>query len=258
MLSHLIGSANRADIQRLRRLEEENAALAQKIERQQHQLHEGFVARDTKIRELTDLAARDIRAPVAASAEASIHDEAQRQLINDLGQRLEQECLRRTRAELRLEAVMASRQAADKLLARTVTESDVLRGELRAAEVHLAGLSKAGGTEVALNLFNATFLYVGGRANQIPQLRELVESANGQFIHHDGGIEHGLQMLPGLVSRADHVLFPIDCVSHSAVATVKRLCRQLDKRYWPLRTASLTCLLTALAQDRTVIANAAE
>jgi hypothetical protein len=40
MLSHLVGAANRADIRRLVALEEENAALRDKIERQQTRLHE--------------------------------------------------------------------------------------------------------------------------------------------------------------------------------------------------------------------------
>jgi hypothetical protein len=35
--------------------------------------------------------------------------------------------------------------------------------------------------------------------------------------------------LPGLVSRADVLYFPIDGVSHDAVATIKPLCRQLEK-----------------------------
>jgi hypothetical protein len=54
-------------------------------------------------------------------------------------------------------------------------------------------------------------------------------------------------MLPGLISRADLAVFPVDCVSHDAVASLKRICRQMGKRYVPLRTASLTCLLSGLA-----------
>jgi hypothetical protein len=76
----------------------------------------------------------------------------------------------------------------------------------------------------------------------------LVERIGAGFLHHDGGIEHGAALLPGLVSRADRVLFPIDCVSHDAVAMIKRLCRQTGKRYAPLRTASLACLLAALVR----------
>jgi Uncharacterized protein conserved in bacteria (DUF2325) len=54
--------------------------------------------------------------------------------------------------------------------------------------------------------------------------------------------------LPGLISRADHLFFPIDCISHDAAATIKRLCRQLEKPYHPLRTAGLATLVSALAR----------
>src|SRR5262245_12523545 len=58
MLSHLVGAANRADIRRLRELEERNAELIAKIERQQRQLQEGFARRDETIRRLTDMVSR--------------------------------------------------------------------------------------------------------------------------------------------------------------------------------------------------------
>jgi septation ring formation regulator EzrA len=52
MLSHLVGAANRADIRRLRQLEDENAELDAKVGRQQQQLRDAVVSRDATIREL--------------------------------------------------------------------------------------------------------------------------------------------------------------------------------------------------------------
>ena len=52
MLSHLVGAANRADIRRLRQLEEANAELEGKIERQQQQLHNAILSREATIQEL--------------------------------------------------------------------------------------------------------------------------------------------------------------------------------------------------------------
>jgi hypothetical protein len=63
--------------------------------------------------------------------------------------------------------------------------------------------------------------------------------------------------LPALIGRADRIAFPIDCISHDAVATIKRLSRQSGKAYAPLRTASLACLaatLMRMAAARTGIA----
>lgn len=95
-----------------------------------------------------------------------------------------------------------------------------------------------------------TILYIGGRANQVPKFKALVERSAGRFLHHDGGLEHSAALLPGLVSRADVSLFPVDCVSHDAVAAIKRVCRQVARPYRPLRTSSLACLLAALAGIR--------
>jgi Uncharacterized protein conserved in bacteria (DUF2325) len=80
-------------------------------------------------------------------------------------------------------------------------------------------------------------------------MKELIESVGARFLHHDGGIEHSSGLLPGLVGRADRVFFPIDCISHEAATAIKRACRQTGKMYEPLRTASLTCLFSALVRN---------
>jgi hypothetical protein len=45
------------------------------------------------------------------------------------------------------------------------------------------------------------------------------------------------------------IRMPVDCVSHEAALTVKRLCRQTDRPFVPLRSAGLSSLLTALARS---------
>ena len=72
------------------------------------------------------------------------------------------------------------------------------------------------------------------------------ERACGQFITHDGGVEEAKDLLPGLVSRADVALFPVDCVSHNAAQSLKRLCRQAGKPFVPLRSSGIPSLLHAL------------
>jgi hypothetical protein len=116
-------------------------------------------------------------------------------------------------------------------------------------EDHVLGLLEpaADGGDGALDLTGRTILYVGGRQHQVPQFKALVERAGARFLNHDGGIEHSSTLLPGLISRADVLYFPIDCISHDAVATIKRLCRLSEKPYKPLRTASVAALLSALA-----------
>src|SRR5262249_10866101 len=105
MLSHLVGAANRADIRRLRQLEDDNAALTDRIERQQRQLRDGFTARDETIRRLTDALARSAgeRAEVAASADAKALADA----LAERDKQLSEEVARRIALARRLHKLSA-------------------------------------------------------------------------------------------------------------------------------------------------------
>jgi hypothetical protein len=90
-----------------------------------------------------------------------------------------------------------------------------------------------------------TVLYVGGRSGQTALLREAAARCGAaELLHHDA--EQGAALLPGLVHRADLVVFPVDCVSHDAAQAVKRLCRQAGRPFLPLRSAGATSLMAAL------------
>lgn len=242
MLSHLVGAANRADIRRLRQLEEDNAALAAKLERQQRQLRDGFLARDESIHRLNAALARSATED-AATFDASEDARALKDALAELDKRLAHETARRERLEQRLGSATSALNEAEQARARAESELARLRRELETLAPLPAGSDAVGD---ALDLQGLTVLYVGGRASQAPQLKGLVESTKGRFLHHDGGIEHSPALLPGLVSRADIAVFPVDCVSHDAAAAVKRVCGQLGKRYLPLRTSSVTCLRSEL------------
>jgi hypothetical protein len=252
MLSHLVGAANRADIRRLRQLEEDIGVLTGKLDRQQQQLRDGFTSRDETIRRLKDMLVRRAAHPVddaAPSVGADGEIEALKNVIAEVNRKLGQETARRERLEQRLNATSVALRKTEVALRRTESERDVLARDLALVEDQMVGLLAAAtdNAESSVELGGRTVLYVGGRANQIPQLKALVERTGARFLHHDGGIEHSAALLPGLVSRADHLFFPVDCISHDAVATIKRLCRQLERPYHPLRTASLATLVSALA-----------
>ena len=102
-------------------------------------------------------------------------------------------------------------------------------GGLSFSNAELRGLQAKG------YLSGKTLLYVGGRTHQVPKLKRLAEERGADLIHHDGGLAESAQSLAVLASRADAVLFPVDCVSHSAAKIVKRVCKQLGKNYFPLR-----------------------
>jgi hypothetical protein len=257
MLSHMVGAANRADIRRLRQLEDENAAFAAKLESQQRQLRDGFVTRDEKIRVLKEALSRAL-AQMPPSVVHS-HDDAEisKDAFVELGRRAGREEARRKRLEERLASMTANLASSEHRAEQAEHEIRYLRSELALVEAQVGAWLKSDGATgtgsetdatPALMLDGMALLYVGGRTHQVPQLKAVVERAGGVFLYHDGGIEHAPTLLPGLVSRAACLAFPIDCVSHDAVATVKRLCRQSNKPFLPLRTSSVASLLSGLAK----------
>jgi len=249
MLSHLVGAANRADIRRLRELGQANATLAAKVEQQQRQLRDGFAARDQTIGRLSDLLARQRN---DHSGQPQSGGDVADSVIRDLNNRLARETACRVRSERRMSELLVTLKEKEITLQASLREHEATRRELENIEDHLGAIFQPEDCDLgaSLDLSGAILLYVGGRTHQIPQLKRLVQRAGAHFLHHDGGVEHSSGLLPGLISRADHIFFPIDCISHDAAATIKRLCRMMGKSYRPLRTASLTCLLTGIASLR--------
>jgi hypothetical protein len=251
MLSHLVGAANRADIRRLHQLEAENAALAAKAERQQARLHETARRHEAEMRALADAlarreeTARPVESPPAGEAESAA-----------LARRLAAEAARRERAERRAAALAEALRERDAALGAAAAERDALGAELAAAEENLEALLAAESAAGPGDLDGLAVLYIGGRPPQVARLRALSQRAAARFLHHDGGIDERSGLLPGLISRADIALFPVDCVSHEAALMVKRLCRQAGKPWLPLRTASITAFLAAFAPMRRAVAEA--
>jgi len=249
MLSHLVGAANRADIRRLHQLEAENAELQAKVQRQQQQLRDAIVARDATIRELR----RALEASIGQTRQVDAVETAQgagwTAVAADLKSRLARSESRRGRIEHQLGDARRRLNAEREARAAAEQREMALRGEIEALETSLAGAVEVPPEKHApLNPspLNLTILYVGGRPAQIGHLRALAERFGAMFLHHDGGLEERGGLLPGLVSRADSILFPVDCVSHSAMSLVKRLCQQAGKPFIPLRSAGLAPFCAAL------------
>jgi hypothetical protein len=247
MLSHLVGAANRADIRRLHRLEEEKTELTEKLARQESQLRDGILARDEKIADLTRLLSVRI-----ASNDAG-HDKIQsdegaglESVIADLRKQLDGEIARRQRAETKVESLARTRTDDARRLRSLERDLAQVTHELEIADTHLAPEPARSTEDNDWSLDGAHILYIGGRPHQIPKLKAFVESVSGSLLHHDGGIDERDGLLAGLVSRADVAVFPVDCVSHAAMLNAKKLCRQLGKPFVPLRSSGVSSLLHGL------------
>jgi hypothetical protein len=251
MLSHLVGAANRADIRRLRQLETENSELEDKVARQQHQLRDALVSRDVRIRELQHaLEARIASDHVVPSAAATTAAEAAawESIAADLKLRLSRSETRRDGVERQLAEMRAALQQEREAREAAERRERELLKEVEAVEASLGASEENSPAPDGRQSAGLTLLYVGGRPGQIGHLRAAAERQGAVLLYHDGGIEERGGLLPGLVSRADAVLFPVDCISHAAMLHLKRLCRQSGKSFVPLRSGGLAPFYAALQE----------
>jgi len=254
MLSHLVGAANRADIRRLVALEQENAALKEKIERQQGRLQELSIERDASItafrEQIAQLQARQVPAD-AAGLEAEL--EHLRARLADADGRVALHTSRREAAEQRMqqeqEAASALRRSHDHALALlklVQSECDALeRATVDAAHAaHGTGPRRASLDGVQ----GKRIVYVGGRPGSNAALKRLVDVAGGELLVHDGGVEDRKGLLAAALPGADIVVFPVDCVDHDSMNTLKRICERHQIDYHPLRTASVASFVELIAR----------
>lgn len=98
----------------------------------------------------------------------------------------------------------------------------------------------------SLDLCGRCVLYVGGQHSLIPHYKNIVEGCGGIFIHHDGGKEDQRVKLGKMLSRADAVICPVNCVSHDACLRAKKLCKSQIKPFIPMRSSGLSSLARGL------------
>ena len=265
MLSHLVGAANRADIRRLVALEEENATLRDKVERQQNRLREISAERDTMVEQLTEqivkLTAQATRQPSTDSAELAAEVQTLQQKLAESEQRLALHTSRREAAEQRAlqeqGTAEALRQSRDQALALL----KVVQAECHALEsATLDGLDQTGGHRAGLeNVRGKRVVYVGGRPGSNTALKALVSAAGGEFVVHDGGVEDRKGLLAAALPGADIVVFPVDCIDHDSMNMLKRVCERHQVDYYPLRSASVASFIELIARvhaDPEPVANA--
>ncbi|MDO8607409.1 MAG: DUF2325 domain-containing protein [Phaeospirillum sp.] len=256
MLSHQVGAASRADLRRVHALEREKAELEARIARQQGRLRGEVSRRNTVIRELRQRLDCEIAETrrLAFAAQPAEEMERLRRAVLDFQSDLKNElALRRTAEGEARQAMMVMRDL-DLRLAQALQDNNELKGDLAASEGRLAaflgsqdGVGGCSAECASLDLCGRCILFVGGRSQHLPHFRRLVEECNGTFTHHDGGFEESITKLHGLFGRADAVMFPVDCVSHSAHDEVKRLCRRWEKPFVPIRHSGMGAFIRALA-----------
>jgi hypothetical protein len=246
MLSHLVGQSNRADIRRLHQLEADLAERDERIAAFEQRVLDLMEQRDGLSMRNRAIEAEQAIARVAVPAETEREDKV-------LVAHLERE---RAHAEALEEKVAILVHAAGKLstdLEAETARRGTIEAELKAVEAMLAAVNDPIATGPSSQpaadgetFAQRTLLYVGGRPRQVAQLRRFVEARGGRLLSHDGGIDDSMALLPGLVSRSELVVFPVECISHEATGMVKRVCETIGKPFRPVRSASLASFVYAV------------
>jgi hypothetical protein len=251
MLSHLVGASNRADLRRLSALEQECARLKEQNALQQARLQELGAQKHEAVEraERSDAELGKLRAYCASLTSFESADElAQvRAALSSREQQLSLQTARRAELEGLLQA---SEQAAGALrgeLGQMQADDVVVRAEVGALEQMLAqALQRKSGAATLPQLRGQCVVYVGGRPQTTAILARLMAAAGGELLVHDGGIEDRKGMLAAMVSRAQAVAFPVDCISHNAMHVAKTLATRSAIACHPLRTASIASFVELL------------
>ena len=265
MLSHLSGASARTDIKTLGKLRHEKTKLEQRFSEQSEMLYKRLQKKQTQIDTLKDKVtlceqdAQKIRDLKSRVRELELNNKKPaNNTTNGLpiiasGTSIKIGILEKKNYEL--EEQIAKEKEANRLLDLKLTEGLT---ERNAAENCLQALlvqncDKACnaidmGSDPSINLDGQYILYVGGRVNQCRYFRLLVEQRNGSFLHHDGGREQGPSKLNGDLAKADAVVCPIDCISHSAFKSVKTHCVKQQKQLIMIAHASLASFTKGLSE----------
>lgn len=279
MLSHLVGASNRADIRRLGELEQnlegvqqrhakvrsiyrqrfkdlvhENRTLARRLGEQAKEAETLRSRAKDHCTEVVHLENQGLRRSLATQsvllAEEQARGDALARKLEAFERRLEhfQEQYQDELREKQAEIAFLEKEV------RELLESARMPCSEAACVGRCAG-GCAGGCEDAGTedcpgpaLCGKRILYVGGRANLVQHYRHVVERRGGEFLHHDGGVEHTRHALPRLLHGVDAVLCPVDCVSHDACQCVKEVCKHTMKPCKMLRSSGLSSLVRGLEE----------
>jgi hypothetical protein len=256
MLSHFVGAANRADIRRLVALENENADLRDRLERQQGRAQQLLEERDAATARLREV-------ELSSTVRPAIDEAALQPVVNvqALTAALATQTERRERAGAAAAAARGELRRLQEELDLSKRHMQILVRELGAAEVQLREHDGAGGearTALAPGLQGRRILYVGGRPSSLPAIRSLAQRLGAEFQRHDGGLEDRKGLLESALSWAQLVLFPVDCIDHDSAARLKRQCLKAGTPFVPLRTASVASFAAALTDIDSTVSPGAE
>jgi len=275
MLSHLVGASTRAELRRLAESEARVELLTEALARRKVTLREavGVWKRRTLAleREVSDERAKRVK---VERERVSLREIIESRAVTELENQLDTLRGQLGRQGDQLAQAEADSRRKSNIIETCYREEKDLRNALAAREYEVEALelalldsmSAVAGCDADCQgpacasscadpsacpcprLRGKRVLYVGGRSGLKGQYRQLGARFGCELLHHDGGVEQSPQRLQQMLASADAVVCPVDCVSHDACITVKRLCRNPMKPVLFARSSGLSSLAASLAK----------
>ena len=101
----------------------------------------------------------------------------------------------------------------------------------------------------SFDLCRKRVLIVGGITKMEALYRQVIESSGGVFDYHDGYMQKGMKKLESSLKRADLILCPVSCNSHTACVIVKNLGKKYNKPVQMLAGAGISAVSQAIRKD---------
>ncbi|OWQ93958.1 hypothetical protein CDN99_03985 [Roseateles aquatilis] len=255
MLQHQVGSANRADLQRMESLEDENAVLARELGQAQSRSTRLLAERAREL-EASQAECLRLRGELMArdTLAAGLRDELQQLEESVPGLRHRHEQARHLQSQQerihQLErALLTARQQAEREQ-RRAEEAQLALEQMEQQQAQWAtqmASTQPPAPEAAMpSLDERSVLCVGGRPAVVPIYRQLIERTGGRFLHHDGGEEDAVAKLDASLAAADLVICQTGCISHDAYWRVKDHCKRHNKKCVYIESPSASGLRRAL------------
>ena len=256
MLSHIHGNKTqkeRAENTRLLRINTELTAKFQQEKKKRKELMSELAssektrrALEVKVRNLEKAAPPDLQDLENVNIAGGIVQENRelnaklRQLEKDLDTSLElMRGLEKEKA--RVEYMLESQKEINLQLSREI--GSFIRGQQ-------CDQAECCGEECYCDLCEKRVLIVGGITKLRSFYRNVVENLGGRFEYHDGYPQSGEKELECMIKKSDIVLCPVDCNSHGAAFSVKKICNRINKPYQMLTSSSLSSISSALTAGR--------
>ncbi|ASJ71294.1 DUF2325 domain-containing protein [Granulosicoccus antarcticus] len=250
MMSHLSGASTCVDRGRLSKQDRQIDSLTREVQtlRQRYQSTSDALREQTRLTEQEKLKGQRLQAQMLEAQrleQKTITNDSSARAAND--PRMEQLLHRLSELQNSLSAEKETVKQQTQTISHLEAFQQTLVAEQSAPPLPMPKTASAN-TAGDLKLCGQCVLYLGGKAQQRRHFQALVESCDGRFLHHDGGRETCPHRISELVSQADVVMCPTNCISHSAMQKARTLCARQDKPIVFMQRSSMSAFTRSLRE----------